>query len=168
MFRRELLNMLEPFHSFCSVPPPTQNSLFDTGMSMNPSTTPLGGLLFDRMAEQTRLKGDEPKSLIEVSGEHTPIYVPSRKNSFNTDFNDLTTTVAASEITNAMEVGLLASPLFSQEREVSANPFGVSGSQQQAAASILRCGKSLVNPWQSTDLWSSEKPVRCVESKTKC
>ena len=77
----------------------------------------------------------EPNSPIEVSSECTPIYFPSRKNSFNTDFNDLATTVVASEITDLMEVGQLTSPLFSQGREVGANQFGVSGSQQQATAS---------------------------------
>ena len=40
--------------------------------------------------------GSEPKSLIEVSSEHTPINFPSRKDSFILE-NDLTNTVAASE-----------------------------------------------------------------------
>ena len=45
------------------------------------------------------------------------------KNNFDTDFNDVATTVAASESTDTMEVGQLTSPQFSQEREVSANPL---------------------------------------------
>ena len=75
------------------------------------------------MAEQSPLTNYEPKSLIDVSSEHTPIDILSRKNSFNTDVNDLTTTVAASEIAETIEAGPLTSPLFTQEREVSANPF---------------------------------------------
>ena len=91
-------------------------------------------MLFGHLVESTPLTGYEPKTCIDVSSEHTPINCPSRRNSFNTDYNDLTTTVAASETTDAKEVGQLTSPLFSQEREVSSYPFGVSGSQQQAAA----------------------------------
>ena len=49
----------------------------------------------------------------------------------------------------------------SQECEVSANPFGVSGFQEQAAlsGSQQQASSSVVNPWQEF-----EKPVRGVES----
>ena len=40
-------------------------------------------------------------------------------------------------------MGQLTSPLLCQELEASANPFGVSGFRQQAAASRSKCGKSL-------------------------
>ena len=119
------------------------------------------------IARQSPHTGYEPKSLIEVSSEHTPIKFPSRKASFNTDSNDLATTVAAPEITDTIEVGQLTSPLFSQEREVSANPFGVSGSQQQAASissQQQQASSSVVHPWQDTDLWNSWNPMRGVES----
>ena len=86
----------------------------------------------------------ESKSLIEVSSEHTPINFPSRKNSFNTNVNDLTATVAASDTAETIEARQLTSPLFTQEREISSNPFGVSDFQQ-AAASIFKCSKSLAN-----------------------
>ena len=59
---------------------------------------PQGGLLFGRLAEQSPLTGYEPKTLIEVSSEHTPINLPSRKSSLDTDLDDLATTVDASEI----------------------------------------------------------------------
>ena len=79
----------------------------------------------------------EPEDLIDISSEYTPITFPSRKNSFTTDIDDVPT-VVASDITETIEAGQLTSPLFTQEREVSANPFGVSvfqpaasGSQQQ-------------------------------------
>ena len=103
-------------------------------MSETACADPGCGSLFGRVAEQSPLTGYEPKSLIEVSSEHTPINFPSRENSFNTDFNDLTTTVAASEIAETTEAEQLTSPLFSQQREISANPFGVNDFQHQAAS----------------------------------
>ena len=101
------------------------------------------------------LTGHEPKNLIEVSREHTHIDFPSRKNSFSTDVNDLITTVAASDLAD-VTAEPLTSPLFTQEREVSANPFGVSdfrqaaasGSQQQQAFS------GVVNLWQTLNVGS--------------
>ena len=95
---------------------------------------PRRGPLLGRMAEQSPLTGYEPKNLIEVSSEHTPLDFPSRKNSFSTDVNDLTATVAAPEITETIKAEPLTSPLFTQEREVSANPFGVFDFQQAAAS----------------------------------
>ena len=59
---------------------------------------------------------------VDVSSEHTPINYPSRRDSFDSEYNDLTTTVAASETPDMKEVGL-------------SNPFCLSGFQQQAAAS---------------------------------
>ena len=76
------------------------------------------------------------------------------------------TTVDASEITDTIEVGQLTSPLFSQKREVSAIPIGVSRSQQQAAASGSQqqhASSSVVNPWQDTDLKSIGKLVRVLK-----
>ena len=61
----------------------------------------------------------EPNTCIDASSEHTPVNYPSRRNSLNADYNDLTTTVAASETPDMKEVGRSTSPLFSQEREVS-------------------------------------------------
>ena len=52
------------------------------------------------------------------------------KSSLDTNLDDFATTVDASEFVNTTEVGQLTSPLFSQERDVSANPFRVSGSQE--------------------------------------
>ena len=88
-----------------------------------------------RLVEHNPLAGHEPKTCIEVSSDHTPINYPSRRSSFNTDYNDLTTKVEASQTPDMKEVGQSTSPLFSQEREVSSNPFCVSGFRQQAAAS---------------------------------
>ena len=121
-------------------------SLLNSSASPNPCATPQGGLLFGHLAEQSPLTGYEPKSLIEGSSEHTPINSPSRNSSFDIDFSDLATTVDASERIDTTDLGQLTSPLSTQEREVSANPFSVSGSpaassskQQQAAASSKHC-----------------------------
>ena len=70
---------------------------------------------------------------IEVSSEHTPVNSPSRKGSLDTNPDDLGTSVDASEILDTTDVGRLASPLFSQEREVSAIPFCVSFSQTHSS-----------------------------------
>ena len=61
----------------------------------------------------------EPNTSIDASSEHTPVNYSSRRNSFNTDYNDLTTTVAACEPPDMKEVGRSTSPKLSQEREVS-------------------------------------------------
>ena len=66
-----------------------------------------------------------PKSLIEVSSEHTPIILPSRRGSLDTNVGDLATTLDASEVYDTTDVGRLTAPLFSQEREVNATPFSV-------------------------------------------
>ena len=93
---------------------------------MSPSTATLqGGSCIGRLAEQSPLTGYEPKSLIDVSREHTPIILPSRRGSLDTNVDDLATTLDASEVCDTTDVGRLTSPLFSQEREVSAIPLGV-------------------------------------------
>ena len=72
---------------------------------MSPSTaTPQGGLCFSRLAEQSPLTGDEPKSLVEVSSEYTPIVLPSRRCSLDTNADDLATTLDASEARD-IEIG---------------------------------------------------------------
>ena len=106
--------------------PMSTPSLLYPSTSPNPCATPQGGLFCGRLAEQSPPTGCEPKSLIEVSSEHTPINLPSRKDSFDTDLNDLAPT---SEIIDTIGVGQLTSPLFSLERKVSANPFSAFGSQ---------------------------------------
>ena len=86
------------------------------------------------MAEQSPITGYEPKDMVEISIEYTPTNFPTWKNSFTTDIDDVPSAVA-SDITETIEAGQLTSPLFTQEREVSANPFGVSVFQQAAASS---------------------------------
>ena len=104
-----------PFSSFCSAPLPTWTHLLNF-----PSC---------EAAYPSPHTGCEPKTLIEVT----------RKDSFDTDVNDFTSTVAASdgatisrprwlhsEMPDTIERwGQLTSALFSQEREESINPFGV-------------------------------------------
>ena len=58
--------------------------------SANPSTATLqGGLCLGRLGEQSLLTCSEPKSLIEVSSEHTPMILPSRGDSLDTNLDDL-------------------------------------------------------------------------------
>ena len=100
MFHRPLLDVPHPCPSFCSTPPPsTPNSLFMDGIRRPSCATPPGRLLFGQLAESTPLTGFEPETCIDVSSEHTPINYPSRRDSFNIENNDLTTTVAAPEKT---------------------------------------------------------------------
>ena len=126
---------------------------------MCPSTaTRQGGLCFGRLDEQTPLTGYEPKSLIEV----IPINKPSRKGSLDTNLEDLATTSDASEVYNTKNIEQLTSPLFSQEREVSANQFGVSLSQTRSSVEKSRLdvepsssfGKLLSNGKRNRDLES--------------
>ena len=73
---------------------------------------------------------------------------------------------AASEPSVMKEVGQSTLPLM-LEREVSSNPFCVSGFQQQAAASRSQqqASSSVVSPWLTADLLSStRKWVRGNES----
>ena len=121
-----------------------------------------------RTAEQSPFISDESKDLIEIASEHTPINFPSRKNSFNTDVNDVLTTVAVSGITETIEAGQLTSPLFTQEWEVSSSPFGVSDFQQAAASSTEQqpASSSVVNLWQASNAGSFGKLQRGDESSS--
>ena len=127
MFHRTLLEpQLSPH---CSAPFPALASGSSTTPSLlyrsaSPSTATLhGGLCFGRLAEQCPLAGHEPKSLIKVSSEHTPIILLSRRGSLDTNVDDLATAVDASETHDTTDAGRLTSPLFSQVREVSAIPL---------------------------------------------
>ena len=133
MFHRTLRDpQLAPHFS---IPFPTRAPSPTTSPSLlypsaSPSTATLqGGFCFGRLAEQSPLTGYEPKPLIEVSSEHTPINLPSTKGSLDTNLDDLATTVDAFEMLDTTYVGRMTSPLFSQEREVNAIKFSVSGSQ---------------------------------------
>ena len=65
-----------------------------TGIGLNPCATPLWGGPSGHLADPTPSTGYEPKFCIDVSSEHAPVHLPSRKISFNLE-NDAT--VAASE-----------------------------------------------------------------------
>ena len=68
------------------------------------------------------------------------------KSSLDTSIGDLATTLDASETIDTIEVAQFTSPPFSQEREVSANPFSVSDSQAHS---------SVERPMRDTDLFSN-------------
>ena len=70
------------------------------------------------------------------------------KSSLDTNLDDLATTVDASDVHDTTEMGQLTSPLFSQELEVSANPFCVSCSQ---TLSIVEKSRLDVDPFSSVE-----------------
>ena len=110
---------------------------------------PRSGSIFGRMAEQSLLTGYEPENLIEVCSEHTPTSFRGVTASAQTSMTLLPQSLRL--ILQRLEAEPLTSPLFTQEREVSATPFGVSEFQQAAARSsqqqqaFFKCGKSLAN-----------------------
>ena len=69
-------------------------------------------------------------------------------------------------IAETTEARQFTSPRFTQERDVSANPFGVSDFQQTApSGSQLQPASSIVvNPWQSIDSGSSWIKEQSIES----
>ena len=131
--------------------------------SASPSTATLQGrLCLADCLNNPPLTDYEPKSLIEVSSEHTPNNLPSGKGSLDTNLDDLATSVDASEIHDTTDVGRLASPLLSQKREVSAIPFSVSCSQTRS--SVGRPTRD-VEPFSSVEKpWSKGKRNRELES----
>ena len=70
--------------------------------------------------------------------QDTPINLLSRKGSLDTNLDDLATTVDASEVYDITDMGRLTSPLISQERKVTANPFSVSRSQTHSSVEKFR------------------------------
>ena len=160
MFHRPLLDVPDPVPSFCST----------TSLSVE-----LGDLPAPLRTEDHSLAVWSNPLLSQVTSPRrastsavTLADTPRQENSFNSDNNDLTTTVAASETLDIKAVGQLTSPLFFQQREVSSTPFCVSGFQQQAAASgsqqraWIKCDKTIAQRG------GTKKLVRCNESNFKC
>ena len=67
-----------------------------------------------------------------MSSEATLIILPSRRCSLETNADDLAVTPGGSEACDRSDMGRLTSPLFSQEREVSANPISASFSHSHS------------------------------------
>ena len=139
-----------------SAPLPTQPSVLQAGTGMNTFANPRSGLLFGRMAEHSHLTGYEPKSLIEVSSEFSPINFPREKTASTQTSTISRPRLLHLKITDTKEAEQLTSLLFTQEREVSANSFGVAGSQQAPASGSKQqpASSNVVNPWQDIDLMS--------------
>ena len=112
----------------------TAPSLLFPSASSTPAA-PQGGWLFGRLAERSPLTGYEPKTTIEVSTEHTPINLLSRKGSFDSDLDDLATIVDASEIIDTTG-GTVDFTTFSGARSKCLPIQCVSGSQ--APSSVAR------------------------------
>ena len=134
MFHRNLLGVPDP---------PLLCPSMQFPESSTTSADPRSGW-FGRVAEQSSLKVYEAKDLIEITGGTRQSTSLQEKTVSGTDMNSVSPTVVASDTTETIDAGQLTSPLFTQEREVSATPFGVSAFQP-AAASIIKCGKSLAN-----------------------
>ena len=117
------------------------------------------------MAEQAPLTGYEPNNLIEISSAHTPINFPSRRSSFSTDFNDVPTTIAASDATDTLDAGM-TSPLFTPGREV--NSFSAPVCQQASASGSSNpqqpTSPNVINRWQTPNVGSCGKLQRCVDT----
>ena len=121
-------------------------TLFDpplTFPTLPTTSTPQTGLLFGRLAEQSPLTGFLAQSSVEVSStETTPIVLLSRKGSIGSTYNsgdDRATILAASEAGQRSVLGMLASATVSQQRETSANPFGIFHSDgENSETSFLR------------------------------
>ena len=96
------------------------SSLLNPPNRTNPCA-PQSGLWFGRFAEQSPLTGYEPSALVEVSStEVTTTLLPSGKASIGSTHNsgeDIVTTLAVSEVDERSDLGKLASPLLSQERD---------------------------------------------------
>ena len=71
----------------------------------------------------------EPRNLFEIFSQQTLVNFLSRRNRFNTDFNDVTA-FAVSDDPGTLNAGM-TSPLFTQD----VNPFSDSVHQQAAASS---------------------------------
>ena len=93
---------------------------------------------FGQFVEESTLTSYEPKSLIEVSSEHTPIILHPRRGSYDTNLDDPATTVDASEVYDTTGVGRLTSSRFAQEREAGAVSSGVSCSQTHSCVEKSR------------------------------
>ena len=101
-------------------------SLLDLPNRTNPCVPPQG-LVFGRFAEQSPLTGYEPNAPVEVNSTKVmTILLHPRKASIGSTYNSgEDTTPAASEVDERSNLGKLASPLSTQEREASAIPFRI-------------------------------------------
>ena len=105
---------------------PTQSTRLPLSLLFPSSWTPTATLLFGRFVEQSPLTGYP----IEVSSA-------SRRDCLESSCDDLATSLVVSEAGERSDVGRLASPLILQERETSANEFGIYHPNTEKFKSIL-------------------------------
>ena len=107
-------------HLSCALSTSTSSSLLFPQNRTNTCAPPTG-LFFCRFAEQFPLTDYEPKAPVEVSStEVATTLLPSRKASIGMTCNsgeDIVTTPAVLEVDERSDLGMLASPLLTQERE---------------------------------------------------
>ena len=101
---------------------PTQSTSTSSSLLFLSNWTPTATPLFGRFVEQAPLTGYP----IEVSSA-------SRRDCLESSCDDLATTLVASEAGERSDLGRLASPLILQERETSANPFGIDHSKRESS-----------------------------------
>ena len=148
---QSFLHLMSCRHLLCQ---PEHRSIFPDRLETEPGIPcidPGGCGWFGRVAEQYPLTGYEPKNLIEIFSQHTPInFFFQERSSFSTHFNDVPTT-AASDATDTLDAGM-TSPLFTQERQV--NPFSASVSQQATASGSSNpqqpASPNVIHLWQTS------------------
>ena len=101
---------------------PTQSTATSSSLLFPSNWTPTATPLFGRFAEQSPLTCYQ----IEVSSA-------SRRDCLESSCDDLATTLVASETVERSDLERLASPLILQERETSANPFGIYRSNTESS-----------------------------------
>ena len=112
--------LLDPAPLSSTLSTPTSSSLLLPPNRTNPCE-PQAGLWFGCFAGQSPLTGCEPNAPVGVtSTEVTETLLPSRKESIGSTYNsgeDNPITPAVSEVDERSDLGMLASPLLTKERE---------------------------------------------------
>ena len=103
-------------------PAPFSSTLsISTSSSLLYPCAPQSGLLFGRFAEKSPLTGYEPNAPVEVSSTEVITLLPSSKASICSTCDsgdDIITAPAVSEVDERSDLGMLASPLSTLERQV--------------------------------------------------
>ena len=149
---------LSPKHSSCRAhvifrtlldPPLTSPSQSTPTSSSLLFPSPLDSCLAD-LPEQSPLTGSEPNAPVEVSStEATPIIFSSKKGSIGSTCNsvdDLATIPLVSEIGERADLGMLASPLLSRERDKCEPTWNLWPDRESSEASFSHLRSSTEKP----------------------
>ena len=141
------------------------------GIKKSRCATPRGGFQFGRLVEPTHFTGYEPKTCIDISSEHAPINYSSKRHSFNTEYNDLTTTVAASEIPDGFQQLTAASGSQQASSSVvnpshGADTCGAAPGSWCEVMSQFQVLKGLSREERQAEIWKVCK--LCVKERSPC